>query len=75
MQNGVTKQTQLQQFTYGQPYLNRFRSFPYMTEGFKLQKVIDNKKSWLEEDNKIRVSVDGDYDAYYFVSNSSVITW
>jgi hypothetical protein len=66
-------QTQLQPFTYGQPYLNRFRSFPYMTEGFKLQKVIDNKKSWLEEDNKIRVSVDGDYDAYYFVDDEKLV--
>lgn len=66
-------QTQLQPFTYGQPYLNRFRSFPYMTEGFKLQKVIDNKKSWLEEDNKIRVSVDGDYDAYYYVDNEKLV--
>jgi len=66
-------QTQLQPFTYGQPYLNRFRSFPYMTEGFKLQKVIDNKKSWLEEDNKIRVAVDGDYDAYYYVDNEKLV--
>ena len=66
-------QTQLQPFTYGQPYLNRFRNFPYMTEGFKLQKVVDNKKSWLEEDNKIRVAVDGDYDAYYFVDNEKLV--
>jgi hypothetical protein len=66
-------QTSLQPFTYGQPYLNRFRSFPYMTEGFKLQKVVDNKKSWLEEDDKIRVSVDGDYDAYYFVDNEKLV--
>jgi len=66
-------QTQLQPFTYGQPYLNRFRQFPYMTEGFKLQKVVDNKKSWLEEDNKIRLSVDGDYDAYYYVDNEKLV--
>ena len=66
-------QTQLQPFTYGQPYLNRFRQFPYMTEGFKLQKVVDNKKSWLEEDNKIRLSVDGDYDAYYYVDDERLV--
>jgi hypothetical protein len=66
-------QTQLQPFTYGQPYLNRFRQFPYMTEGFKLRKVVDNKKSWLEEDNKIRLSVNGDYDAYYYVDDERLV--
>ena len=29
-------QTSLTPFSYGQPYLNRFRDFPFMTEGFKL---------------------------------------
>ena len=66
-------QTQLAPFTYGQTYLNRFRDFPYMTEGFKLQKVIDNKKSWLSDDNKIRVSTEGDYNAYYFVDNEKLV--
>ena len=30
-------QTQLTPFTYGQTYLNRYRDFPYMNEGFKLR--------------------------------------
>jgi len=66
-------QTQLVPFTYGQTYLNRFRDFPYMTEGFKLQKVVDNKKSWLSDDNKVRVSTEGDYNAYYFVDNEKLV--
>jgi len=66
-------QTQLQPFTYGQLYLNRFRNFPYMMDGFKLRKVVDNKKSWLYEDDKIRVSTDGDYNAYYFVDNEKLV--
>ncbi len=66
-------QTQLQPFTYGQTYLDRFRDFPYMNEGFKLRKVVDNNKSWLEEDNKIRVSTQGDYNAYYFVDNEKLV--
>jgi hypothetical protein len=66
-------QTQLQPFTYGQPYLDRFRDFPYMTEGFKLQKVVDNNKSWLEEDTKIRVSTSADYNAYYFVDDERLV--
>ena len=66
-------QTQLQPFTYGQTYLNRFRDFPYMTEGFKLQKVVDNNKSWLSDDDKVRVSTQGDYNAYYFVDNEKLV--
>ena len=66
-------QTQLQPFTYGQTYLDRFRNFPYMNEGFKLRKVVDDNKSWLETDNKIRVSTQGDYNAYYFVDNEKLV--
>lgn len=66
-------QAQLMPFTYGQTYLNRFRQFPYMTEGFKLQKVVDNNKSWLSDDNKIRVSTEGDYNAYYYVDNEKLV--
>ena len=66
-------QTQLQPFTYGQKYLDRFRDFPYMTEGFKLRKVVDNNKSWREEDDKIRVSNQAEYNAYYFVDNEKLV--
>lgn len=66
-------QTQLSPFTYGQTYLDRYRNFPYMTEGFKLQKVVDNNKSWLADDDKIRVSTQGDYNAYYFVSDERLV--
>jgi hypothetical protein len=66
-------QTQLMPFTYGQTYLNRYREFPYMTEGFKLQKVVDNNKSWLSNDNRIRISTQGDYNAYYYVDNERLV--
>jgi hypothetical protein len=66
-------QTTLTPFSYGQPYLNRFRDFPYMTEGFKLTQVVDNNKSWLEEDNRIRVSTNADYNAYYYVDNEKLV--
>jgi hypothetical protein len=66
-------QTQLTPFTYGQTYLNRYRQFPYMNEGFKLEKVVDNNKSWLADDDKIRVSTQGDYNAYYFVDNEKLV--
>ena len=66
-------QNQLQPFTYGQTYLNRYRDFPYMNDGFKLTKVVDNNKSWLADDDKIRVSTQGDYNAYYFVDNEKLV--
>ena len=66
-------QTQLMPFTYGQIYLNRFRKFPYMNEGFKLRKVVDNNKSWLSNDDKLRVSNQGDYNAYYYVDNEKLV--
>ena len=44
-----------------------------MTEGFKLQKIVDNNKSWLADDDKIRVSTQGDYNAYYFVDNEKLV--
>jgi hypothetical protein len=66
-------QTQLAPFTYGQTYLDRFRSFPYMTEGFKLQKIVDNNKSWLKDDDKVRLSTQGDYNAYYYVDNEKLV--
>jgi len=66
-------QTQLQPFTYGQKYLNRFRDFPYMNEGFKLRKIVDNNKSWLKDDTKLRISTQGDYNAYYYVDNEKLV--
>jgi hypothetical protein len=66
-------QTQLQPFTYGQIYLDLYRQFPYMTEGFKLRKIVDNNKSWLADDEKIRISKQGNYNAYYFVDNEKLV--
>jgi len=66
-------QTQLEPFTYGQLYLERFRDFPYMTEGFKLQKTIDNKKSWVSDDDDLRISTDAGYDAYYYINNEKLV--
>jgi hypothetical protein len=44
-----------------------------MTEGFKLKKVVDNNKSWLRDDDKIRISTSADYNAYYFVDNEKLV--
>lgn len=66
-------QTQLQPFTYGQPYLDIYRQFPYMNLGYKLRKITDNNKSWLQDDDKLRISKGGDYNAYYFVDDEKLV--
>jgi hypothetical protein len=69
--NSPNVQTELQPFTYGQKYYERFRNFPYMREGFKLRATIDNKKSW--QPPKIRKSVDAGYNAYYVVQDDRLV--
>jgi hypothetical protein len=59
-------QTGLEPFTYGQKYLDRYRIFPYMEEGFKLIRVPDNRKSWTIRDNGLRRYSDGGFNSYYY---------
>ena len=66
-------QTQLEPFSYGQKYLDVYRQFPYMREGFKLKRVVDNNKTWREDDDKIRVSNESNYNAYYYVDNEKLV--
>jgi hypothetical protein len=66
-------QTSLEPFTYGQIYLERFRDFPYMTEGFKLQKTIDNKKSWVSNDEDLRIATDAGYESYYYLDSEKLV--
>ena len=49
-------QTQLAPFTYGQPYLDRYRTFPYLELGFDLTRTIDNKKSWVSNETNHKYS-------------------
>lgn len=60
-------QTQLQPFTYGQEYFQRYRSFPYMNLGFNLKLVRDNKKSW--QPPILRKSTNANLNAYYIVQD------
>jgi hypothetical protein len=67
-------QTYFEPFTYGQKYLERYRTFPYMSEGFKIVRTIDNKKSWPINDVGLRVSGGrSNYNAYYFVNNEKLV--
>jgi hypothetical protein len=69
----VDVQTQLQPFTYGGIYLERFNQFPYIQEGFKLQRVPDNKKSWVATDNRLRVDTQSGFEAYYFTDDEKLV--
>ena len=71
--NSPTIQSSLEPFTYGEKYLDRFRNFPYLGMGFGLQKTIDNKKSWVDSQNILRKNSDGNYDAYYKVTEDKLI--
>jgi hypothetical protein len=62
----VNVQTDLEPFTYGQKYLDRFRKFPLISDGFKLTRVIDNKKSWLPSEKGLRRHSNGGFNAYYY---------
>ena len=67
-------QTQFEEFTYGQKYLDRYRNFPYMNHGFRLYRMPDNKKSWPVSDVGLRVgNGNSGYDAYYFTSDDRLI--
>ena len=66
--------TEFQPFTYGQKYLKRFRNFPYMTLGYNISKITDNKKSWVNTDTDVRLGTKGsNYDAYYRISNEKFV--
>ncbi len=44
--------TKLNQFTYGEPYLELYRKFPDSKLGFPIVRTVDNKKSWVKKDSE-----------------------
>ena len=66
-------QTELAPFTFGQPYLDRYRKFPYMSLGWDLKRVIDNQKSWVYGGPRKRVARDGNYQAFYNVPDDRLV--
>jgi len=65
-------QTYLEQFTYGQKYLNTFRKFPYTTLGYNLYRINDNNKSWTDQEIGLRRNTDG-LNAYYYVDSEKQV--
>jgi hypothetical protein len=71
--NNPNYQTQLLPFNYGEEYLYRYRYFPYMDLGFKLRKVAENKKSWVDTTPFLRSSFEGNFNAYYMVGEECLV--
>jgi hypothetical protein len=68
-----TFETTLQPFNYGEEYLQRYRSFPYMDIGFRLRRVSDNKKSWIDTNSVNRQSSDGNFNARYTIGDDRLV--
>ena len=66
-------QTKLAPFTYGQEYLDVYRKFPYTDLGFNLRPVVDNNKSWVDNEDGNRSNLDGQYNALYFTNDEKLV--
>lgn len=67
-------QTVFEPFSYGQKYLERYRKFPYMSLGFSLTKITDNKKSWVYYQDGLRRGTNGSgYNAYYYIADENYV--
>ena len=73
--NSPTVKTKLNQFTYGEPYLNLYRQFPDTKLGFDIIRTRDNKKSWLYEENdlKKRLYTFKDRGTRYFTTDERLV--
>ncbi len=71
--NNPDYQTTLLPFNYGEEYLNRYRYFPYMNLGYTLRKISDNKKSWIDSQQILRNSFDGNLNAYYVANEECLV--
>jgi len=66
-------QTSLKPYTYGQEYLDRFRKFPFLQLGYNISPSVDNNKSWYDTEVLLRVNLDGNINARYFVSDDKLV--
>jgi len=66
-------QTKLSPFTYGQDYLDVYRTLPYTDLGFNLRQTIDNNKSWVDTEIGVRTNFDGNYNAMYYTDSDNLV--
>lgn len=65
-------QTDLEPFTYGEKYFERYRNFPNINMGYELTSIKDNLKSWAEDTTGLRRST-GAFNAHYKVSDDRLV--
>lgn len=66
-------QTSLEPFTYGQKYLQRYRKFPFLNNGFRIVRIPDNKKSWNVDEPDFRISTDAGFNARYLTPDDRLV--
>ena len=66
-------QTKLAPFTYGQEYLNVYKSFPFTNLGYTLSSAIDNNKTWVDTEIGNRSNLDGGYNSLYTTDNEDLV--
>lgn len=65
-------QTELEPYSYGEKYFDRYRDFPNMPLGYELTAVKDNLKSWADDTTGLRTST-GAYNSNYNVSDERLV--
>jgi len=66
-------QTKLAPFTYGQEYLNVYRTFPFTDLGYTLRTEIDNNKSWVDTEIGDRSNLEGGYNSLYTTDSEDLV--
>jgi hypothetical protein len=65
--------TNLKPFDYGEQYLQRYRKFPYIDFGFRLRRVVDNKKSWNNTNSISRQNSEGNFNSKYTIGDDRLV--
>ncbi len=66
-------QTKLAPFTYGQEYLDVYKSFPFTNLGYTLSSAIDNNKTWVDTEIGNRSNLDGGYNSLYTTDSEDLV--
>ncbi len=72
-QNDPSVVTKLKPYSYGQEYLDRYRQFPNMNQGYTLTKISDNQKSWAVDTTGNRKNNANFNGVDYNVSNDKLV--
>jgi hypothetical protein len=65
--------TKFTPFNYGLDYLKRYENFPFLNLGYRLTKIVDNKKSWKIEDIGGRVNNDATTSTNYYTEDERAV--